>query len=167
MSDTAQQILIDELRCSLSELVHHYSGHEPVISTNEFTGLKAVHAASIGFEHDWFLGSVLLLSDATKVSQLGGPDDTDVTDWVGELGNQLIGRFKNNIGEYGALMMLGLPVAMPIEGLSALETNDGLWHIQWSACYLTAVLTMEVEPGTELIKHEDRATADEGMLLMF
>jgi hypothetical protein len=124
----------------------------------------------VGFSDDRFKGTaILVVSHQGCLSQLGAPDETTETDWVGELGNQLVGRFKNKVSAYGPLIDLGLPSVVCGRDLChGSEHNAGFWHLSWHGFEISSILNLEItEAGLEMRILEDTSVATEGSLCLF
>ncbi len=167
MTNNPTEVLIEEFKTSLRELIECYSGVQPELHTELLTGIESAQAASVGFGDQHFRGSAVLLAESTTAKQLGAGDEDDVSDWLGELGNQLVGRFKNKIAEYGVLMNMGLPVTMCGKDLHVDGETDGHWYVKWSGCYVTAVLKLEVDECLNLVRDPELAVAEEGSISLF
>lgn len=167
MSDNALEKMTEEMRSSLSQLIEHYSGMTPKLRTIELTGIEPGHASCVGFGHELFRGSVTLLTNARDAEQIGGEGTSCIADWLGELGNQAVGRFKNKIAEYGPLMNMGLPVNMSGRDLATTGEETAHWHVHWSNAYLTTIFKLDVSHELVLYKDESNCTAEEGSLCLF
>lgn len=81
--------------------------------------LKHDIACSVGFASPTLRGSLTLTADqafvtACRPPEVRGAEATaaDISDWMGELGNQLLGRFKNRLISYGVVVELGTPAVL-------------------------------------------------------
>ncbi len=160
-------IVVDELRQSLAGLVEHYTGVCPSISDEPITGVEPTHAAAVGFGDEDMRGSVTLLTDATDAQQLSASDNSEINDWVGELANQLVGRLKNRIAEYGHLLNMGLPVAMQGDDLTVTGNDVRFLHMKWSGVYLLVAFKLVITDGLVLERDPEASAAEEGSLCLF
>lgn len=76
-------------------------------------------ACSIGFASPSLRGSITMTADRAFVVQSRPPElrqtkpsEGEVSDWMGELGNQLLGRLKNRLIPYGVVIDLGTPAVL-------------------------------------------------------
>ena len=76
-------------------------------------------ACSIGFASPNLRGSLTMTADRAFVIQSrpaelrdSKPSEIEVSDWMGELGNQLLGRLKNRLIAYGVVIDLGTPAVL-------------------------------------------------------
>ncbi len=90
-------------------------------------------------------------------------------DWIGELANQLVGRLKNALIEFGHSGQLSLPVTLSGSGLS-------LWHktecpmtffINTEAGRVILRLEAEVDADSVWAPSECVSTAAEGSMCLF
>ncbi|MGC4087045.1 MAG: chemotaxis protein CheX [Polyangiaceae bacterium] len=76
-------------------------------------------ACSVGFASPNLRGSLTMTADRAFVinsrpPELRGtaPSELEISDWMGELGNQLLGRLKNRLIGYGVVIDLGTPAVL-------------------------------------------------------
>lgn len=76
-------------------------------------------ACSIGFASPSLRGSLTVTADRSFVVnsrppelRSGAPNEIEVSDWMGELGNQLLGRLKNRLIAHGVVIDLGTPAVL-------------------------------------------------------
>ena len=132
---------------------------------NPHSGMDA--AASIGFGSAGIRGSVVLLTDAKNADDLGATEQHDLGDWLGELANQLVGRFKNKIAQYGILLNMGLPVTLSAETLQLTSHGEASWLVDCKAFRLAATLSLHVNDDLRLVANAQSAVAEEGSLCLF
>ena len=112
--------------------------------------------------------AILTVSHIDCVAKIGAPDGCSDTDWVGELGNQLVGRFKNKLAKYGHLIDMGLPsVICGKELRHGTDNRSGCWHLRWFDFDIHALLNLDVEDGMNLQVVEEEDVAEEGSLCFF
>ena len=163
----AQETILDELRTTFLDLIEHYAGLRVPLEQHRLTGLECRHASSIGFGDDDFRGCLTLMTDANSPQSLGCHEDGCTADWLGELGNQWVGRFKNKISQYGRLINMGLPVRLSGEDLVLAAGDQSHWTIRWNGDHLVAQIELEVEDSLVLEFNDESATAEEGSLCLF
>lgn len=129
--------------------------------------------AILGFAGTGVAGSIALCTATnclTSLAELGRSDTPD--DWLGELSNQLLGRFKRRLSPHGASFRLGTPVVVRGDRLRLaarlaqrrtlaifLESNIGRVEV-W--------LEVEFRNGFELARDpKDDGTLIEGEALLF
>ncbi|MFZ5893045.1 MAG: chemotaxis protein CheX [Myxococcota bacterium] len=76
-------------------------------------------ACSVGFASPSLRGSLTMTADRAFVVQSrpaelrdAAPNEIEISDWMGELGNQLLGRLKNRLIGYGVVIDLGTPAVL-------------------------------------------------------
>ena len=76
-------------------------------------------ACSIGFASPSLRGSLTMTADrafvvGSRPSELrvGKPSEMEISDWMGELGNQLLGRLKNRLIDHGIEIDLVTPAVL-------------------------------------------------------
>lgn len=128
---------------------------------------------TIGFSSPALSGSLLLaIPDPVLVQTLPTPD-ANLADWIGELGNQLVGRLKNQLLNYEVTINLALPVVVSGGELSLpAKARRLMRHIafvsDWGRLFVRT--EMEISPTIELVRQTGvgkMAGMDEGELLFF
>ncbi|OYP37480.1 hypothetical protein [Rhodopirellula sp. MGV] len=124
MNQLAKDVCTEGLFSALAEVLEYYSGDEVTIKHANCDSLAAVFNETIEcptsgcetiasftrLDGPGVSGSLSLTSHACVIAKLGGQDMELASDWIGELGNQLLGRFKNNLLDYGVSTDLGIPL---------------------------------------------------------
>ena len=98
-----------------------FSGYEEVLTTNEKlkdldeVGVNLI--ALIGLSDSAFRASLTIcVTPDLLTSSFPAPEESinegDLQDWLGELANQLAGRFKNKVVPYGRKLALGIPTVI-------------------------------------------------------
>jgi hypothetical protein len=101
----------------------------------------------------------------------GKASESELTDWSGELANQLVGRLKNKLLRYSLTLMVGIPAIMKRVNKKVLCTRAavGSWHrfdCGEHPCHLK--FESVIEPGIELkMAADDEMPADEGETMLF
>lgn len=117
MTDT-RSTLINLLSEACIEL---FSGYEAILTTNEKlkdldeVGVNLI--ALIGLSDSAFRASLTIcVTPDLLTSSFPAPEESinegDLQDWLGELANQLAGRFKNKVVPYGRKFELGIPTVI-------------------------------------------------------
>ncbi|WP_436717140.1 hypothetical protein U8335_08880 [Roseiconus lacunae] len=112
---------------------------------------------------------ICLVSTMETARQLceGGADDA--IDWIGELANQLFGRFKNHLLEYGVNAELGIPISA--EGVQkkcvACGTGSATLEINTRAGVVWAIYKPQVDSTLQWTRNSDLAAAEEGSIQLF
>jgi hypothetical protein len=137
--------------------------------------LRSIQLLSmIGFASPALSGSLLLgLPDAIVLRTLPAPD-ASVSDWSGELANQLMGRLKNQLLKYQVVINPGLPVVVTGGTLQLPKSSRRQVTRYFSFVSeqgkMFIRLDMEISPSLELVRQADRdrdVSIDEGELLLF
>ncbi|MCC9599031.1 chemotaxis protein CheX [Stieleria sp. JC731] len=124
MNQYAKDICTQCIFQSLTELLEYYSEAEVTVQSTSCDSLAAVfnetiECPTIGCETiasmtrldgTRFSGSLTLTSHACVIAKLCRQELQFAPDWIGELGNQILGRFKNNLLDYGVDTHLGIPL---------------------------------------------------------
>lgn len=117
MTDT-RATLIDLLSQSCTEL---FKGYEVNLTENQTlrdldeVGVNLI--ALIGLSESAFRASLTIcVTPGLLVTSFPAPEESinegDLQDWLGELANQLAGRFKNKVVPYGRKLELGIPTVI-------------------------------------------------------
>lgn len=76
-------------------------------------------ACSVGFASPHLRGSLTMTAERNFVSEsrpaelrITDANETEISDWMGELGNQLLGRLKNRLISHGVVIDLGTPAVL-------------------------------------------------------
>lgn len=167
MPEQAEEILVRHFEESLIELLEHYMSVRPVKMSSQSLLGSSSRVASVGFGEERFRGSAVLFTNNAEEFAKACTETQDASDWLGELGNQLVGRFKNKMVEYGSVMNLGLPVIL--RGGELLFEGDaaGQWQLNHGELQLTTFIKLEIEQGLELVHDESNKVAEEGSLCLF
>lgn len=132
-------------------------------------------AAVIGFSSRGFRGTVTFgtsIETAMSCSCVAGVDGVDARDWVGELANQLLGRFKNALLDYGVVLNMATPIAITGSELRFHAHDcDESWTVsfQHDGGEVWSRIQAHIGPSFELTKveQEERPSAVEGELVLF
>ncbi len=104
----------------------------------------------VGFTGDQLRGSMAIITTeevvrATSTSTLC--DEVQTSDWLAELSNQLLGRFKNRIRRHGAVLNISTPVVMSGTELRLhpqLKTSDTRYY-ETTAGPVSVILNVELD----------------------
>jgi len=143
-------------------------------AANSFTDTDsqiASLAGVIGFTGDDVRGTIVLSIGEDLVVSASDPS-VDRRDWVAELANQLLGRFKNQLLAYGVDLSMSTPIT--IRGLQlelAAPGKDGTWHYDFESTdgAVRVWFDTETDEGFEVSAQRDEEAAchEEGALLFF
>lgn len=182
MGTAAKDALDEGLMHSIDNLIEYYLDAPPqrrplslselenplgASSTSDAT--DHMISSSIGLSGEGFRASLNLLAQADTLVQLCPDKVCNPMDWGGELANQLIGRVKNVISEYGVESHMSLPIS--VHGVE-IGYNDQVkdaqaLHIDTNVGTLAALWHVRTEPDLEWEHDPDQASADEGSLCLF
>lgn len=152
------QLMADpEVRNPLNGLTFDFDRHQEMISS------------SIGLGSDDLRCSVGLLAHVSTVQAICRIDVDNPTDWMGELANQLLGRMKNRLAEYGIDARMGMPVSVQglQMGFTAPSANQTTVSADTSAGRIIAVLHLEVGPNAMWKHNPQKLHVDEGSFCLF
>lgn len=174
MNQEAMVVVQSEFAQALSQLIECYSGSPPLIcqpgeAKHTVEDSDGVLVTTIGFGDESFRGSLLMLASKKTTISLSQSNVTSVTDWFGELANQLAGRLKNKLATYGVLPQLGLPATLECSEISVRSQNDDtrLWQVEMKNGRLAVLLRLEVPDDLEWKRADETVTAEEGSLCLF
>ncbi|MCD0461077.1 hypothetical protein [Roseiconus lacunae] len=179
----ATEIIGDEFHSSLVELFRFYSSSN-VITTAEgcdasadlfcrdccdLNSAREMVTSSIGICGSDFRCSIGLLAHVETVSSLCQGMPENPTDWIGELTNQLAGRFKNNLSEYQVHCQMGLPVSVRGLQLGFMTGFQGqtIQMVDLKEGPVVVLLHVNIEPDVQWEYHPELESADEGSLHLF
>jgi hypothetical protein len=169
MSQSAVETLTQEFEAALAELICCYTELDPHVAPASTYDISETTAAIVGFGDGSFRGSAVLLGDAKVVASLADTPPDNPVDWLGELGNQLVGRLKNKLLRYSLFPHMGTPVTLSGKSLDlgAVGAEPTAWQVRWTSGSLRAILALEVAEGLELAADENAVAAEEGSLSLF
>jgi CheY-specific phosphatase CheX len=167
--------VLDELLISSTVELFKSRGVDLVVAKDPKS--KADFAAVIGFSGEQMRGMIAIgmakatlnTFDRKDPEQTPGPS---AEDWLGESSNQLLGRMKNKLLNYGIVVNIALPSVLSGDGLELLaSTPANLWTyaFETSAGAVYVWLEVRVEPGVNFQASSDPEMqgAPEGELLLF
>lgn len=140
---------------------------EPAVDRAEQHDMVAV----LGFSDPRVRGGLALsIPTALARTMVPGLDVSD-EDWVGELGNQVLGRVRNQLLRYDLDLGLGTPVVISAVGITIASLRDSTpLHVAFrSGEHVFGVfLETRFEEGFEFgTPSLDRVAVDEGSLMLF
>jgi len=98
----------------------------------------------------------------------------DLEDWCMELNNQLVGRLKNKLIGYGAVVLIGLPLLLTGTDVSSIASPHSEVHrysVESADGQITLTIATLVDPGVHLQEPDasmhDENVMDEGMVALF
>ncbi|MEM7560443.1 MAG: chemotaxis protein CheX [Planctomycetota bacterium] len=157
---------------ALEELLIHYGGSEELELADSCGKTAYDLCAVIGLADRDFRATIGFDATRAGVRALMPAPQDDYADWLGELSNQLAGRFKNKIAELGLSPRLSTPAVIAGTELETLRTGSG---IQASECIVAkysegeflASLQLELDSELEIKRSEATEVASEGSLELF
>lgn len=155
---------------SLESLGNDYCNHAPLITTIDESELPSRAAAFLGFGGDGVRGNVGVLGDPQAVASVWSTETTlDPADWLRELSNQVVGRFKNRLLKFGKTVQMGTPVMVTGEMISLSEGGDQTLALraEVDGVELFVTLAFDVEAGCVLEEIEAVQIAEEGSISLF
>lgn len=166
-----ETILNENIVDAANSLLRHYSLDCPDLQAGTPDDVAYTHASSIGFADDQIRGSITLMSDASDVRQLGceagvclaGP----VSDWLGELANQTIGRFKSKLHNFGLNISIGLPASVKGRELERQGESVSDWYVKWGDIYILLLADFSYSPELCLTEDSPIEASEEGSLELF
>ena len=174
--DDPREIIFDAFVASATDLFEHYSNSRPdVEDVDPSIGEDALCVSgktistSIGIGADDFRCSVGFITSRETAGRLFEQELDDPADWLGELGNQLVGRIKNVVVRYGVLSQLGMPVSTNGTHLcfSKLDAASSCISINTECGKVLALISTWVRPGVKWSLCECEEVADEGSVCLF
>lgn len=159
-------------RHALEELLNHYGGSEQLELADSCSRNAYDLCAVIGLADRDFRATIGVNATKACVRTLMPASQDDYPDWLGELSNQLAGRFKNKLAELGLRPRLSTPAVIAGQELETLRTGSG---IQASECIVAkysegeflASLQLELDSELEIKASEATEVAGEGSLELF
>jgi len=172
MNTAETQALLERyITQSTQELFLDVSGFafELIASSNWFPQITAV----LGIAGSGVAGSATLGTSTSCLATLAARANSDLPeDWLGELTNQLVGRFKRRIVPHGVEFSLGTPTLISGEQLRVLASFAHkpplTVHLQSEIGRLEIWLEFELRDGYELsAEPQDDGSLIEGQALLF
>jgi len=166
-----QVLLEDYITQSAKELFLDVSGFlfEPIENPDWFPEITAV----LGIAGSSVAGSVTLGTSTSCLAVLAAKANSDMPeDWLRELANQLVGRFKRRVVAHGVDFSLGTPTLISGDRLHVLASLSHkppfTVHLQSDIGRVKIWLEFELRDGCELsAEPEDDGTLIEGEALLF
>jgi hypothetical protein len=169
MFRSARDFIEEAFAFSASDLIQSYTGVTPHIKREEIPDVTAPIAAVIGFGDSKFCASAILLASESAVIALSESVPHNPVDWLGELANQLVGRLKNKLSQYGVLPSVGAPVTVfgSDFDLGSVGTTPVAWRVSWPGGECYVLLGIKIENDLELVFDPCSIPAEEGSVEMF
>ena len=166
---TNSNTVLDSFCNSLGDLVKFYGNVAPQISLVEESAASHDFTAIIGLCDIGLSASIALSTDAETLKSLSSITLVDLADWLGELSNQLAGRFKNKLCQFGLQPQLTTPttVSGKMLMLGALAGEVHVYSMRWPTGQFEAQLSLELDESLELRLDPALASAEEGSLDLF
>jgi hypothetical protein len=165
----------DALRHAALELLRCYGGTDAIeIDPAGETGPdELVLAAAVGFAGPSLNGTLAVAVPRRLLDALYPlHNDKGVPvahgDWIGELGNQLLGRVKNKLVVYGVDMRLGTPAVVEGRDLRLHASGADLIEQRFRCNGNIVCIWLNAVAGQDLaLAQTGDVTADEGSILLF
>lgn len=124
-------------------------------------------ASVIGFSGPNIRGTLMLAVDDEALAR-SAPPGSEARDWLAELANQLLGRFKNRVARFSLDLTLSTPLVILGERLSPCVRGPSS-PLRWELGGSQALAWLDVELAPALLLAESATTevASEGGLLLF
>lgn len=167
-SETVERIREVFADC-LKDLLRCYTNEEPRFLSAPQSQSNSEITAIVGLGDEQLSASVAISSSLDSSQHLSSGALTDPRDWIGELSNQLAGRLKNRLGQFGVQPRLSTPTIVQgheIRVSSPAVSHFSLWVNAGEAVLLTH-LTLEVDPNLQLEAGAAIETMEEGALELF
>lgn len=140
-----------------------------VESVARFADTELLFCVVIGFTGDQMRGSILLATTREPLGRTAPVSDTSFREWIAELVNQLLGRFKNKLVSRGVVLHVSTPVVLRGVHLTPL-TRTELKPLVFDCddgCVCVWV-DAELMKGVDLsVVHEDAGVIPEGEGMLF
>jgi len=170
-----QEVICSAIRIHCSEMFEHYE--VPLTETDGLDDDQEMIAV-IGFSSENLKGALglacakePLARSACSALGLAEVDDQILTDWLGELSNQLLGRLKRTMLDYSVEIYLATPIVLsglklsiagnsPAARVSFTTDSGGIW----------ASVETRFPEGLKLVyspPSEDDTMMDDGMAMFF
>ena len=166
-------LLIENFCKALADLIECYGGVVPEISADVASSKGHDLTAIIGMCDESLSASISLTTNSETVCGLSRVPLINPADWLGELSNQLAGRYKNKLAIYGLQPRLSTPttVSGQLLLLGALAGEVHVFTVKWRngphIGFFEAQLSLQIEDGLELQEDHALASAEEGSLNLF
>lgn len=148
-----------------------------IVAMGSQSEVEASVASVIGFSGEMIKGSLAISSEKSLLDKshpnhaMGMPvADADLSDWSGEIANQILGRIKNKVSKVGATFSMATPTNMvgkrmqittPKDGGSLQITVDGPFG------QMTIFFLATLDPALVLDGSKAAETAKEGEAILF
>lgn len=169
-SDT-DEIVFSLFEESARELIEYHS-QSPVEISNAKCQLEGREVASVlgfGAERCDMHGSVALIGRPESIRTFNRDSVDNPSDWIGELNNQLVGRIKNRLIQYGVTVQMGTPIILSgdnldLDGLSASQKH---WRLTANGVSIYALLAFKAMPTCSLQLDSQKVVMEEGAVCLF
>jgi CheY-specific phosphatase CheX len=161
---------LDELvRTSCKALFADYSLSLDEVSGSALESEEPVmYCGVIGFTGDDLRGTVLLAATERTLAHTNPVGPNMLRDWMAELVNQLAGRVKNQLLDFGTTVYISTPVVLRGQHLAPLPRQElAPLTFQCELGYVCVWLDALVREGFELVEQERGDRGVEGEAFMF
>ena len=161
-------IIEEAFESSSRELLESYL-KKPIRVTEPIRTASKSLAAFVDFDTPSFHGALCLQGDTTDVRRLANDPDVHEEDWLAELCNQLVGRFKNKLTLYGHAPHVRFPVTCQKAPFSFKPHRDNVvnFHCSWPQGSFDVGLSLEVDSNLRFRCGNHSAAALEGSICIF
>jgi len=170
MNETSLNLLKRHFKEATQELLDHYKvDAQPVEAGKSIIEL----VSTLGFGAEGIAGAIALCTSSRcakyMVKTIEGKQEQD---WLAELSNQLLGRFKRRLGTHGVTFSMGIPVLFKGEHIALARSLDLSRSIQLTfktpEGLIEAWLDFKTSPNVELSPEPIHNQApSEGEILLF
>ena len=165
IEDIAKQYCEDSCR----EVCEHYLPEGTRIVVEEAATQFGHYASSIGFGDTHFHGSLVILANESGIRALGNAPISDPMDWLGELNNQIVGRFKNKMVRHGIKIQMGTPVLISGDkyDITTRQKYSKTLLINSNEFLFCTIFNLHIHHALEWQNEIDMEVAEEGSLSLF
>ncbi|WP_436717118.1 hypothetical protein U8335_08760 [Roseiconus lacunae] len=183
MNELALEICTESILRSVNELLEYYSGSDVTVRPSHCDSLAAVFDETIEcptpgcetiasftrLDGSGVSGALNLTAHSCVIASLGGQELSLAPDWIGELGNQILGSFKNYLLEYGVDAHLGIPLTSRGILLNSTTVPGEQLDFQAATRFGNVWVTFSVQVGYDRRwrKMSQQATAAAGSVQLF
>ncbi len=174
MANCALEIIESELGRCTQDLLAFYSSEpeerfEVIASPASDVLREFVDCSSIGLTGEYFKLSVVILAPRSTIAQFCPIPNASTADWIGELANQLVGRLKNALIDYGHEGRLSLPVTLSGSCIQLWNetASPKSYVVRTARGQIIVRLEAEVQPDSVWEPCENSGTAAEGSMCLF
>lgn len=168
-TELASETIFEQFRTAVVDLIQHYSSEAPEISAETMPSKADDITSLVGVGGEFVTANISLTGTASSALSLCKDQPDDPCDWIGELGNQLAGRFKNKLEQYGIKTQLTTPAIITGRALSVSTPSTVHFSVVAATCgcHLMTRLNIELNPQLEIQVLNKSASMVEGAIELF